>query len=175
VALQGNGRLSGGFKGRVALASPRLVPGRCAATNLRANVAVAVTARRPSIEGPVTLERFRCPASNFDITAPRFDASATFNEAFTSIDGRGRMAIGTLVAGANGLSAFTGDLTFKGSSGEVRGACACPRASRAWGPSLPSARSFVVATVWGLRRARSRWSAILPPTARRSISRCLPA
>ena len=48
VALQGNGRLSGGFKGRAAIASPRLVPGRCEAINLRANLAVSVTARRPA-------------------------------------------------------------------------------------------------------------------------------
>src|SRR3982751_1994334 len=35
LALEGNGQLSGGFKGRAALASPRLVPGRCGAENLR--------------------------------------------------------------------------------------------------------------------------------------------
>src|SRR3954452_4309331 len=51
IALEGNGKLSGGFKGRVAVASPRLVPGRCAATNLRTNLAVAVVARRPQVEG----------------------------------------------------------------------------------------------------------------------------
>ncbi len=121
LALHGNGKLSGGFKGQVALASPRLVPGRCAALGLKANVKVAVTARRPSIDGPVTLDRFTCPRSNFDVTAPRFDAAATFNEAFTSIDGRGRMAIRTLAAGTNGLSAFAGSLTFEGSFGDVQG------------------------------------------------------
>ncbi|GAA4721795.1 YdbH domain-containing protein [Sphingomonas lutea] len=121
VALQGSGRLSGGFKGRAALTSPRLVPGRCAATNVRANVAVAVVARRPGIDGPVTLDRFVCPASRFDIAAPRFDATASFNESFTRVDGRGRMAIQTLVAGANGLSAFAGELTYKGPLEDVRG------------------------------------------------------
>ena len=35
IALDGSGRLSGGFKGRLAVASPRLVPGRCAATEVR--------------------------------------------------------------------------------------------------------------------------------------------
>src|SRR5690348_8247939 len=62
-ALQGNGKLSGGFAGHAALVSPRLVPGRCAAANMRANLAVAVVARRPRIEGPVMLDRFSCPAS----------------------------------------------------------------------------------------------------------------
>ena len=121
MAMQGNGMLSGGFKGRVALASPRLVPGRCEAINLHTNLAVAVVARRPNAEGPVTLERFSCPVSRFNVIAPRFDAATSFNESFTSVDGRGRMAIQTLVAGANGLAAFGGDLTYKGTLERVEG------------------------------------------------------
>jgi hypothetical protein len=122
AALQGSGQLSGGFKGRVALASPRLVPGRCGADNLRANLAVSVTARRPSVAGPVTLSRFACPTSRFEIASPRFEADATFNESFTAIDGRGRMAIAALTAGANGLANFAGELTYKGELTNVRGA-----------------------------------------------------
>ncbi|HWU92283.1 MAG TPA: YdbH domain-containing protein, partial [Sphingomicrobium sp.] len=121
VAIDGNGRLSGGFKGRVALSSPRLAPGHCEALQLRANLAVSVVARHPHVEGPVGLARFTCPASKFDILSPSFNAKAAFNEAFTSIDGGGRMAIDKLTAGANGLSAFVGDLTFKGSLSDVRG------------------------------------------------------
>src|SRR6476659_7809495 len=120
-ALEGNGKLSGGFAGHAAVVSPRLVPGRCAVANLHAYVAVAVVARRPRIDGPVTLDRFNCPASRFDVAAPRFDANASFNEAFTSIDGSGRMAIATLVAGANGLANFAGDISYKGSFGAVDG------------------------------------------------------
>ncbi len=121
VAVQGNGKLSGGFKGRLAIASPRMVPGRCAATNLRANVAVAVVARRPQIEGPLILDRFACPSSHFDVVLPRFETKTSFNEAFTSVDGGGRMAIATLTAGANGLAAFAGDLTYEGSLQRVEG------------------------------------------------------
>jgi translocation and assembly module TamB len=120
-ALDGNGRLSGGFTGHAAMVSPQLVPGRCAATNMHAALAVSVVARRPQIEGPVTLDRFTCPVSRFDITAPRFDAGASFNEAFTSIDGNGRMAIARLVAGSNGLTNFAGDISYKGSFGAVDG------------------------------------------------------
>src|SRR6185503_502258 len=121
LALQGKGQLSGGFKGHVALASPRLIPGRCGAENLRVNAAVAVIARRPQIDGPVTLDRFACPASRFQVVAPRFDAKARFNESFTSIDGSGRMAIQSLTAGANGLAAFAGELTYKGPITNVHG------------------------------------------------------
>jgi hypothetical protein len=121
LALQGNGKLSGGFAGHAAIVSPRIAPGRCAATNLRANVAVAVVARRPQIDGPVTADRFACPVSRFDVASPRFDAKATFNESFTSIDGSGRMAMSSLVAGANGLANFIGDISFKGSLNDVSG------------------------------------------------------
>jgi translocation and assembly module TamB len=120
-ALRGNGKLSGGFTGHAIVASPRIAPGKCVATNLRATVAVAVVARNPRIDGPVTLDRFACPVSRFDIAAPRFDAKASFNESFTSIDGSGRMAIATLVAGANGLANFAGDISYKGSFGAVDG------------------------------------------------------
>ena len=121
VALEGNGQLSGGFKGRIAVASPRLVPGRCGAENLRINAAVAVVARRPHIDGPITLDRFACPQSHFQVVAPRFDANASFNEGFTSIDGSGRMAMQSMTAGANGLAAFAGELTFKGPITNVHG------------------------------------------------------
>ncbi len=121
LALEGNGRLSGGFKGRLAVASPRLVPGRCAAVNLRTNAAISVVARRPQVEGPVTLDSFVCPTSRFYVVSPSFDARASFNESFTSVDGNGRMAISTLTAGANGLDAFIGDITYKGSLVNVNG------------------------------------------------------
>lgn len=121
IAMQGNGRLSGGFAGHAAIVSAMLIPGRCAATDLHAYVAVGVTARHPDVEGPLTLDRFTCPASRFDIRQPAFDAKARFNEAFTSIEGSGRMAIAQLDAGANGLADFDGDITYKGSLNHVVG------------------------------------------------------
>jgi translocation and assembly module TamB len=120
-AIQGNGKLSGGFAGRAAIASHRVQPGRCAAEHVHANVAVAVVARHPQIDGPVTAHRFSCPTSRFDVIGPRFDAKASFNEAFTSIDGSGRMAMTSLVAGANGLANFAGDISYKGSLNDVAG------------------------------------------------------
>ena len=114
IALQGAGNLSGGFKGRMAASSDRLIPGRCQITNLKANVAIEVVARRPHVEGPLTLDRLTCPQSRFQMVEPRFNIDSRFNESFTRYDGRGRMAIPTLIAGENGLAAFVGDLTFRG-------------------------------------------------------------
>ena len=115
VALQGAGNLTGGFKGQMAATSPRLVPGRCEIIRLRANTAVTVEARHPHIDGPLTLGQLNCPKSRLVMVEPRFDINNRFNESFTSYDGSGRMAIRTLSAGDNGLAAFIGDLTFRGS------------------------------------------------------------
>ncbi|HEU4704816.1 MAG TPA: YdbH domain-containing protein [Sphingomicrobium sp.] len=114
IALQGAGNLSGGFKGRMAASSRRLVPGQCQIIGLKANVAVEVEARRPHVAGPLQVARLVCPKSRFEIVQPRFDIDSRFNEAFTRYDGKGRMAIPTLVAGENGLAAFVGDLSFRG-------------------------------------------------------------
>src|SRR5205085_9036553 len=92
IAVQGSGRLSGGFKGHVVAASPRVVPGKCEMTGLRTSLAVEVVARRPHAVGPLSLERLRCPSSRFEIVKPRFDVDTRFNESFTNYDGRGRMA-----------------------------------------------------------------------------------
>jgi translocation and assembly module TamB len=120
-AVEGHGKLSGGFAGRAAIVSPRLIPGRCAAINLHANVALAVAARHPQIRGPITLDRFVCAVSRFDVGSPRFDASARFNESFTAVNGSGRMAMSSLVAGANGLANFIGDISYRGSLNDVAG------------------------------------------------------
>jgi hypothetical protein len=114
IAIEGNGKLTGGFKGRVAAISPKVVPGRCEMTNMRTFLAVDVVARRPHAVGPLTIDRLSCPSSRFQIVKPRFDVDTHFNESFTNYDGKGRMAIETLVAGENGLAALVGDLTFNG-------------------------------------------------------------
>ena len=120
-AVQGNGNLSGGFRGRLAVSSPRLDPGRCQLLGMRANLALAVTARRPHVDGPFVADRFACPASSMAMERPRFDLDSTFNESFTEFDGRGRMAVATMVAGANGLANFVGNLTFGGSPDTMTG------------------------------------------------------
>ena len=42
--------------------------------------------------------------------------ATSFNESFTSVDGRGRMAIASLTAGSNGLAAFAGELELQGAA-----------------------------------------------------------
>jgi translocation and assembly module TamB len=120
-ALEGRGNLSGGFKGRLAAAAPRLRPGACQLDQFRASVALGVEARRPSINGPIGAVRFACPASRLLLDQPRMDVKSTFTEAFDTFDGSGRLTVATFQAGVNGLAGMTSALTFKGSPTDITG------------------------------------------------------
>ncbi|HEX2625212.1 MAG TPA: YdbH domain-containing protein [Sphingomicrobium sp.] len=121
VALIGSGNLSGGFKGRIAAAAPSLRPGRCSVDGLKANLAIAVNARRPHVVGPVQARGFACPQSRLAMTSPRMEIDSRFSEAFGSFDGKGRLSFASLVAGTNGLANATSNLTFKGTPNDIAG------------------------------------------------------
>ena len=91
VAVEGAGNLSGGFRGRLAVASPRLTPGGCELVGMRAAVAVTIVTRRPRVVGPVSADRFTCPSSRIALVAPRLDLDSLFTEAFASFDGKARL------------------------------------------------------------------------------------
>ncbi|GAA4743319.1 hypothetical protein GCM10023264_05630 [Sphingomonas daechungensis] len=113
-ALAGTGNLTGGFKGNVAAISPRIDMGKCSLDGMRAYTAVRVVARRPHVEGPFVAERFTCPSSNLLMQRPRFELKSIFSESFTAFDGSARVTTQSIVAGANGLAAMTGNVTFTG-------------------------------------------------------------
>ena len=120
-ALQGRGNLSGGFRGKLAVASSQLTPGACRLDQLRAYVSLAVVARRPHVVGPVGARRFECPASDLALGEPRMEIDSTFSEAFESFDGKGRLSLATAEAGVNGLAGVNSNLTFKGTPTEILG------------------------------------------------------
>ncbi|WP_344710306.1 intermembrane phospholipid transport protein YdbH family protein [Sphingomonas humi] len=121
AAVEGEGKLTGGFKGRLAAASPALDAGRCTLTGMRAALAVAVVARRPQVSGPLSAARFACPTSNIAINAPRFDIDSRFSEGFDRFTGKGRMSAAALAAGINQLARFNADLTFSGRPTNILG------------------------------------------------------
>lgn len=121
IAVEGQGNLTGGFRGRLAAASPRLTTGQCELEGFRAAVGISVQARRPHVVGPVTADRFACPDSRITLERSRLLIDSRFSEAFERFNGSGRLALGSLVAGANGMAAMTGRLTFAGDATAVRG------------------------------------------------------
>ena len=120
-AVVGQGNLTGGFKGRLAVASPRLVPGKCELIALRSEVAVSITARRPHVAGPLTAQTFTCAASHLAIAQPRLELDSDFSESFGSFDGKGRLSTPALVAGANGLANLVANVRFNGTPTNVSG------------------------------------------------------
>jgi translocation and assembly module TamB len=113
-ALRGSGNLTGGFKGNVVSASPRLVTGDCIATNVRGAAAIAIQARRPHLVGPLTADRFACPAANFAVVQPRLEVDSRFGEAFDSYDASAQISSQVLVAGESGLAELSGRMTLIG-------------------------------------------------------------
>ncbi|MEO5578187.1 MAG: YdbH domain-containing protein, partial [Sphingomicrobium sp.] len=120
-AVAGAGNLTGGFKGRLAVAGPKLVTGACALNGLRGNVALDVEARRPNIRGPIAAAQFVCPNSRMAMVAPRLELDTGFSEAFERFDGNGRLRVASFAAGDNGLANLNALIGFKGSASDAMG------------------------------------------------------
>ena len=120
-AVTGSGNLTGGFKGRLAVAGPRLVTGACALDGMTGNVALGVEARRPRIIGPIAARQFVCPKSRMAMIAPRLELDSAFSEAFERFDGQGRLSVASFSAGDNGLANLNAMIGFKGSAGDAAG------------------------------------------------------
>ena len=120
-AVRGAGNLTGGFKGRLAVAGPKLVTGACQLDNLRGNVALGVEARRPRVVGPIAAQQFVCPKSRMAMMEPRLELDSAFGEAFERFDGQGRLGVANFTAGDNGLANLNALIGFKGSAGDARG------------------------------------------------------
>ena len=120
-AVQGNGNLTGGFKGRFVSSSPKLVTGNCVVTAVRGAAAIEIKARHPHVVGPLTATSFACPASRFSVIEPRLELDAKFGEAFDDFDANARIMSQVITAGDNGLAALNGRMTFIGDPVDARG------------------------------------------------------
>ena len=120
-AVKGAGNLTGGFKGRLALAAQKLVTGACELDALHGNVALGVEARRPHVTGPISADRFVCPNSRMAMVSPRLELDSGFSEAFSRFDGNGRLSLASLSAGDNGLANLNANIGFQGSASDAMG------------------------------------------------------
>jgi translocation and assembly module TamB len=120
-AVRGRGNLTGGFKGRLAVASRRLNVGACTLDVLKGNVAIGVVARRPQVLGPVAARTFDCPVSRMAMADPLIHVDSSFSEAFENFDGKGRVTATSFTAGDNGLANIIANLSFKGTPTDARG------------------------------------------------------
>jgi hypothetical protein len=120
-AVVGQGKLSGGFAGKLAASSPGLDLGNCRLDRFRAFVAVGVSGRRPNVKGPIGAEGLNCPSSDLHLSQPRMEIDTSFAEGFDRFDGGGRLTMAVFQAGENGLANVVSNVTFKGSPARALG------------------------------------------------------
>lgn len=117
LALRGRGKLSDGFRGRLAASAPRFAPGAgCVATAVRANVGVATDARSPHVTGPVSANSVACAASDIRATRPQIVVDARLPESFDRWQGRARLGLARLEVARGEAEALSGAIRFAGNS-----------------------------------------------------------
>jgi hypothetical protein len=120
IGIEGQGRVSDGFRGRLAVFSHRLAPAGCRVDELRASWAVRVDRRRPHLEGPVRAGRIGCGT---DFAAGRTDIAldAVLEPALDGWRGGARIAADAVRASGATSEHLAGTISFAGTAAETRG------------------------------------------------------
>lgn len=110
LRLDGAGNVRSGFRGKLAMVSPQVEAFGCRLTAVNAWVDLNVVARRPSVDGPLTINRMRCDDGRVRIARPEFDVDATFTE-LLQVDKAGFDArTGAIEVRGNRLASASGKL-----------------------------------------------------------------
>lgn len=121
LALEGKGRLSGGFRGRMAAASRRLDVGSCSLAGVKGSWALAIDDLRPHVRGPASVGSLAC-GGTAELRAVRLDLDATLGAALDGWSGTAGLAAARARLGKDEAAAITGRVAFDGDSGRTRGA-----------------------------------------------------
>jgi translocation and assembly module TamB len=120
IALEGKGKLSDGFRGRMAAASPALSLGGCRLARPAGVWTVAIDKLRPHVVGPARLESLACgDAAGVTMASLNLDAALA-----PGLDAwRGAADVKAAAARASGaaMARVGGRLTFDGNKAETRG------------------------------------------------------
>jgi hypothetical protein len=120
IGVEGRGRLSDGFRGRLALASRSLSPGGCRVAGLRARLAVAVDRLRPRLRGPVRGESLEC-GIGLGAGPVEMAIDARLAPALDGWRGEARLAVSSLRAAELRARRLEGSLSFAGTAADTRG------------------------------------------------------
>jgi hypothetical protein len=121
IALEGQGNLADGFRGRMAVAAHRLRPGSCRLEDVKGRWAVAISDLRPSFRGPASAARLGC-GDGLAVTDIGLNLNAALAPGLDSWKGRTGLRAGRLRAGSTLLTALSGRLGFDGDAQMTRGA-----------------------------------------------------
>lgn len=96
LAATGSGALPDGFRGFLAAASPGLIYQGCEISSVRMGLTLAVTSRRPTIEGPARAEALSCAQDGVALSRPELALNAIFSESFQRWGGDARLVAASL-------------------------------------------------------------------------------
>lgn len=114
AVLNGTGLLYGGFRGRAALASPRLDIAGCALTRPVGDLAVSTSSGRLSLKGPLRAPALDCGLRGIAVAGPDLGLDIRLAKAFDGASGAITLAAnamkgaGTLVSRPSALVTFDG-------------------------------------------------------------------
>ena len=93
LAATGSGSLPNGFRGFLAGASPGLSYQGCEIAAVRMGFNLAVTDRRPAIEGPAEAASLACADNGLSVTRPELAVNAIFSESFRRWGGDAQLVV----------------------------------------------------------------------------------
>lgn len=120
LAVAGKGRLDDGFRGTLAAQATRLDIAACRIDSLIANVAVRIDAARPSLAGPVAIDRGQC--GDTSVLRARADLTLALGLTLDHFKGKAVLAVGTVASGDAVARQVAGPVAFVGSASDVSGA-----------------------------------------------------
>jgi translocation and assembly module TamB len=120
LAVEGNGNLAGGFRGRVSGATRMLNFGNCNVRAAAGIVNVGITDRQPRIEGPVRAERLSC-GNSLEVRSTTVAVNTLLSRALDAWVGAARIRSSMARFESNILGSLSGSLTFTGSAARTRG------------------------------------------------------
>jgi len=118
IAVDGQGKLSDGFSGRLAAVAHSLKLGGCIADRPVALVNVVITARHPAIDGPLRADRIACGDAEVRHVLSSIDVA--LSPSLDHWNGGALLATSTVSKGDYGVAALRGRIGFEGDRTDTR-------------------------------------------------------
>jgi hypothetical protein len=151
IALDGQGPLRSGFRGRLAAAMPRAAVAGCGASGAVATIDLATTGGRPHVRGPVRADAIACRAAGLAVARPALIADLTLGPALDSWSGHVSVTGEALRTSGLVLAAPAGDADLNGTAAGTAGSIRLTaKAATGRGGSL---RALALAGQWNLGQA----------------------
>ncbi|MFW2829333.1 intermembrane phospholipid transport protein YdbH family protein [Sphingomonas sp. ID0503] len=117
--IEGRGKLSDGFRGRVRSDIPSFAAAGCDAVPLHSDLTLETEANRPHVAGPVMVPALTCGGAS--LRAPFLGIDARANEALDGGEGSIRLDAAGATAGSVSLGRIAGKATFAGTTERASG------------------------------------------------------